>query len=107
MAAVHPLKSLEEAGSVNSMEVEGAPKCEDSPDKTKPLTLEDLHERFPVGAMVWGKLPGYDWWPGSVISYDEGGGGGGGGGGVEPQVWIKWYGDNQLSQVRSNACQHH
>ena len=82
---------------VDSMEVEGSPKCdEESPEKMKSLTLEDLHERFPVGMMVWGKLPGSDWWPGSVISYDEGGGGGG-----EPQAWIKWYGDNQLSQVSS------
>ena len=63
----------------------------------------------PIGRMMWGKLPGYDWWPGCVISCNEGklaarqemddleegeaenekG----------TKVWIKWYGENQLSQV--------
>ena len=75
---------------------------EDAPEKAKRFTMEDLHKSFPLGMMTWGKLPGYNWWPGSVISYDEGGGGVGGERGGEPQVWIKWYGDNQLSQVRSH-----
>lgn len=52
--------------------------------------------------MVWGKLPGYCWWPGVVISYggpederdDE----------VSPgdsnfQAWVKWFGETQLSRV--------
>ena len=64
---------------------------------------------------MWGKLPGYDWWPGCVISYDkkeldkfreemdnddeletgpmeeedEG----------DIVTWVKWFGDNQLSLV--------
>ena len=80
---------------------------DDTPEKTKRFTIEDLHKLFPLGMMMWGKLPGYNWWPGSVISYDEGGGVGGERGGErggEPQVWIKWYGDNQLSQVRNFLC---
>lgn len=59
-------------------------------------------EEYPIGSMVWGRLQGYDWWPGMVISYckdregdTEGGEGEGGG----MQVWIKWYGENNLSQV--------
>ena len=64
-------------------------------------------ERPPVGSMVWGKLPGYDWWPGLVISYSQDKSEGEPqstgeterGGGL--QVWIKWYGENNLSQVRS------
>ena len=79
-----------------------ADDSEDAPEKAKRFTMDDLRKLFPLGMMTWGKLPGYNWWPGSVISYDEGGGGGAGGErGGEPQVWIKWYGDNQLSQVRS------
>ena len=68
---------------------------------------------FPIGTLVWGKLPGYDWWPGCIISYDkkeienfkeeieveeddvssleEDGNG--------DVAWVKWYGDNQLSLV--------
>ena len=60
--------------------------------------------------MVWGKLPGYDWWPGILLSYSDGTNG------IKKEVeelsddeadscsvmrvWVKWYGDNQLSQVR-------
>ena len=69
--------------------------------ETSSATGEGGGEEFPVGSMVWGKLPGYDWWPGVVISYsqDRVGSGGDGerGGGV--QVWIKWFGENNLSQV--------
>ena len=58
--------------------------------------------------MIVGKLPGYDWWPGMVMyqdtttdkekeendcekDEDE----------EEPgvQMWIRWFGDNQLSKV--------
>ena len=62
-----------------------------------------------IGTMVWGKLPGYDWWPGVVLSYSDGTNG------TKKdtdelsddetesnsvvRVWVKWYGDNQLSQV--------
>lgn len=58
---------------------------------------------------MWGKLPGYDWWPGVVLSYSDSTNG------TKKdadelsddemesnsivRVWVKWYGDNQLSQV--------
>ena len=73
----------------------------------------ELELQFPIGTVTWGKLLGYDWWPGCVISHDDGTKGkkdkeleesssaeeetSAG-----PQFWIKWFGDNQLSQV-SNA----
>lgn len=60
---------------------------------------------------MWGKLPGYDWWPGVVLSYSDSTNG------TKKdadelsddemesnsivRVWVKWYGDNQLSQVRT------
>ena len=67
---------------------------------------------FPVGSMVWGKLPGYNMWPGLLISYDKRK--------DKPlameeeeecdddeeskteddvEVWIRWFGDSKLSQV--------
>ena len=70
---------------------------------------------LPVGSMVWGKLPGYNMWPGLLISYEKQK--------DKPlameeeecdddederkaeddvEVWIKWFGDNQLSQVCSS-----
>ena len=58
---------------------------------------------------MWGKLPGYDWWPGVLLSYSDSTNGvkkeaeelsdDECDGGVVVRVWVKWYGDNQLSQV--------
>ena len=83
---------------------------------------EQIEKKYPIGTMIWGKLPGYDWWPGVLLSYSDGTTSNGGGGAkkelaaaVEEQqlsddeesscnvirVWVKWYGDNQLSQVSS------
>ena len=54
-----------------------------------------------MGSMVWGKLPGYDWWPGLIISYsrEEGETRGDGEGDGGMQVWVKWYGESNLSAV--------
>ena len=68
----------------------------------KSLTKEAFELEFPIGSMVWGKLPGYNWWPGNVISYDASEG-------IKEEeeeepssnvrAWIKWYGETQLSKV--------
>ena len=80
---------------------------------------EQIEKKYPIGTMIWGKLPGYDWWPGVLLSYSNGltNGSGAlkkeGATTMEEQqmsddedsscnvvrVWVKWYGDNQLSQV--------
>lgn len=70
--------------------------------KPSVITRAQFEERFPIGTMVWGKLPGYSWWPGIVISYgsaneskdepDDGGE-------SDVRAWIKWYGETQLSKV--------
>ena len=47
------------------------------------------------GQLIWGRLKGYDWWPGLVVSY------------MEAQKappspsnhWVKWFGDNKFSLV--------
>ena len=56
--------------------------------------------------MVWGKLPGYNWWPGNVISYDVIGGLNDEKEEKEEEesssnvrAWVKWYGETQLSKV--------
>ncbi len=74
-----------------------------STDSIASVNTKKWHEEiFCVGTMVWGKLPGYCWWPGVVISY----------GGLESerddvelpgesnfQAWVKWFGETQLSRV--------
>ena len=78
------------------------------------MDRELIEKKYPIGTMIWGKLPGYDWWPGVLLSYSDGTSGGAKkDASTEEQqlsddedsssnvvrVWVKWYGDNQLSQV--------
>lgn len=49
-----------------------------------------------MGQLIWGKLKGFDWWPGVVVELktqaNENHGTG---------IWVKWYGDNKFSKVIS------
>ena len=71
------------------------------------FNLERFKEVFCIGRLVWGKLPGYHWWPGFIFSYEkedsriskdpddifD----------IDPSdgitVWVKWFGETQLSLV--------
>ena len=64
-------------------------------DESKLGTALDVEE-YPHDTMVWGRLPGYEAWPGAVMNGKEGDGVEEGEGG---EVWVKWYGENNLSQV--------
>lgn len=71
-------------GELASIEEEGGSKEE-----------EILPPPFSIGTLVFGKLKGYDWWPGRVASHNEIGMP------VPPpnHSWIRWYGENQVSDV--------
>ncbi|KAK2570266.1 DNA (cytosine-5)-methyltransferase 3A [Acropora cervicornis] len=48
---------------------------------------------FVHGQLIWGRLKGYDWWPGLIVSHLEAQK-------APPALsnhWIKWFGDNKLS----------
>lgn len=50
---------------------------------------------FVFGQLIWGRLKGYDWWPGCVVSYNEAQK-------APPSPsthWVKWFGDNKLSML--------
>nr|XP_032835806.1 DNA (cytosine-5)-methyltransferase 3A isoform X2 [Petromyzon marinus] len=52
---------------------------------------------FRIGELVWGKIRGFSWWPGRVVSWEE----------AEQYYWyftegtrwVKWYGDGKFSLV--------
>lgn len=56
---------------------------------------------YPISTLVWGKLKGFDWWPGRISSHIEIGG-------SEPHpdgsLWVKWFGENQVSEVMNKLC---
>lgn len=57
-------------------------------------------DEFSAGYLIWGKLKGFDWWPGVVVDFKnasqcltE----------ARPnEVWVKWYGDNKFSKLPKN-----
>lgn len=55
---------------------------------------------YPISSLVWGKLKGFDWWPGRISSHVEIGG-------LEPlpdgSLWVKWFGENQVSEVGKDS----
>lgn len=69
------------------------------------LASKTLQEVFPIGRMMWGKLLGYDWWPGYIVSHSQDapkreiGGEEDNGGDADQKLWLKWFGETQLSYV--------
>ena len=51
--------------------------------------------KYLIGQLIWGRLKGFDWWPGRVISNIEAQKSPA----VEGSYWIKWFGDNKISMV--------
>lgn len=63
--------------------------------KTCVLSQQPEAADFVFGQLIWGRLKGYDWWPGCVVSYNEAQK-------APPSPsthWVKWFGDNKLSMV--------
>uniref|UniRef100_A0A8C4Q3U9 DNA (cytosine-5-)-methyltransferase n=1 Tax=Eptatretus burgeri TaxID=7764 RepID=A0A8C4Q3U9_EPTBU len=48
-----------------------------------------------VGDLVWGKIRGFSWWPGFVVSWEETGQCKA----AEGMQWVCWYGDGKYSMV--------
>ena len=58
------------------------------------VNIMQMSKLFPPGQLIWGKLKGFDWWPGMVVelkNLSEK---------HEGEVWVKWYGDNKFSKVK-------
>ena len=75
-----------------SIEEEGGSKGEE-------VDVEIVPPPFSIGTLVFGKLKGYDWWPGRVASHHEIGMP------LPPpnHSWIRWYGENQVSDVSGSG----
>ena len=57
--------------------------------------LLDNAKEYPYHSLVWGKLKGYDWWPGRIAHYKELN--------LSPcpagSSWVRWFGEKQVSDV--------
>ncbi|XP_070579579.1 DNA (cytosine-5)-methyltransferase 3A-like isoform X2 [Ptychodera flava] len=55
---------------------------------------------FGLGELVWGKLKGFSWWPGKVVSHLD----------IQKPVaelnqrWIHWFGEDNISLIASNRA---
>ncbi|XP_056624182.1 DNA (cytosine-5)-methyltransferase 3A isoform X2 [Triplophysa dalaica] len=67
-------------------------------NKTSPKTTESEYEDgrgFGIGELVWGKLRGFSWWPGRVVSWLMTGRSRA----AEGTRWVMWFGDGKFSVV--------
>uniref|UniRef100_A0A674E7P9 DNA (cytosine-5-)-methyltransferase n=1 Tax=Salmo trutta TaxID=8032 RepID=A0A674E7P9_SALTR len=69
-------------------------------DKTSPKTADTEPEYedgrgFSIGELVWGKLRGFSWWPGRVVSWWMTGRSRA----AEGTRWVMWFGDGKFSVV--------
>uniref|UniRef100_A0A673GQH6 DNA (cytosine-5-)-methyltransferase n=1 Tax=Sinocyclocheilus rhinocerous TaxID=307959 RepID=A0A673GQH6_9TELE len=69
-------------------------------DKTSPKSTESEYEvrdgrGFGIGELVWGKLRGFSWWPGRIVSWLITGRSRA----AEGTRWVMWYGDCKFSVV--------
>lgn len=55
---------------------------------------------FGIGELVWGKLRGFSWWPGRVVSWLMTGRSRA----AEGTRWVMWFGDGKFSVVSFFAC---
>ncbi|XP_048840817.1 DNA (cytosine-5)-methyltransferase 3A-like isoform X1 [Brienomyrus brachyistius] len=71
-----------------------------SGDKSTPKTIDTEPEYedgrgFGIGDLVWGKLRGFSWWPGYIVSWLATGRSRA----AEGTRWVKWFGDGKFSVV--------
>uniref|UniRef100_A0A671Z3P5 DNA (cytosine-5-)-methyltransferase n=1 Tax=Sparus aurata TaxID=8175 RepID=A0A671Z3P5_SPAAU len=69
-------------------------------DKTSPKSADTEPEYedgrgFGIGELVWGKLRGYSWWPGRIVSWLMTGRSRA----AEGTRWVMWFGDGKFSVV--------
>uniref|UniRef100_A0A672KPQ7 DNA (cytosine-5-)-methyltransferase n=1 Tax=Sinocyclocheilus grahami TaxID=75366 RepID=A0A672KPQ7_SINGR len=69
-------------------------------DKTSPKSTESEYEvrdgrGFGIGELVWGKLRGFSWWPGRIVSWLITGRSRA----AEGTRWVMWFGDCKFSVV--------
>lgn len=77
----------------------------EEPTSNSPTPISDeLKKKYPLGRMIWGKIPCFDWWPGYISNHtcnepkdpkDEGAEG------EQVKVWLSWYAEKQISAVSS------
>jgi DNA (cytosine-5)-methyltransferase 3B len=67
----------------------------------RPLPSQD-NKGFGIGELVWGKIKGFSWWPGIVVTWRATG---------KRQAthgmrWLQWFGDGKFSEVRIEDGSH-
>lgn len=60
------------------------------------FSLIQDNKGFGIGELVWGKIKGFSWWPGIVVTWRATG---------KRQAshgmrWLQWFGDGKFSEVR-------
>ncbi|KAJ4939942.1 hypothetical protein JOQ06_029377 [Pogonophryne albipinna] len=100
MSAMNTMKDHEESETETQKEEEGGDKTSPKPADTEP-EYED-GRGFGIGELVWGKLRGFSWWPGRVVSWWMTGRSRA----AEGTRWVMWFGDGKFSVVCVEKLMH-
>uniref|UniRef100_UPI00359028D2 DNA (cytosine-5)-methyltransferase 3A-like isoform X3 n=1 Tax=Myxine glutinosa TaxID=7769 RepID=UPI00359028D2 len=96
-------KTPEENGSTQVKELldedtsPGQPTVQEQDKSVRKLIEYEDGYGFKTGELIWGKIRGFSWWPGRIVSWEE----------AEQFYWyftegtrwVKWYGDGKFSLV--------
>uniref|UniRef100_A0A6Q2Z9Y3 DNA (cytosine-5-)-methyltransferase n=1 Tax=Esox lucius TaxID=8010 RepID=A0A6Q2Z9Y3_ESOLU len=71
---------------------------QDSKDSAQSLSTSSDNKGFGIGELVWGKIKGFSWWPGIVVTWRATG---------KRQAshgmrWLQWFGDGKFSEVSAD-----
>uniref|UniRef100_A0A6Q2YZ41 DNA (cytosine-5-)-methyltransferase n=1 Tax=Esox lucius TaxID=8010 RepID=A0A6Q2YZ41_ESOLU len=101
MSSLHPPPPLVGPGPLVSV-VPESPSLElmeqDSKDSAQSLSTSSDNKGFGIGELVWGKIKGFSWWPGIVVTWRATG---------KRQAshgmrWLQWFGDGKFSEVSAD-----
>nr|AFR91944.1 DNA cytosine-5-methyltransferase 3 [Patiria pectinifera] len=80
-----------------------AQKSSEEEELSKPITTyvstprppPVLQDKFRYGELIWGKMKGFNWWPGTVVHHYASGRDAA----PSDACWVKWYGDDKFSKL--------
>lgn len=69
--------------------------CSSLASSSSSFSLQQDNKGFGIGELVWGKIKGFSWWPGIVVTWRATG---------KRQAshgmrWLQWFGDGKFSEV--------
>ncbi|CAL9702416.1 unnamed protein product [Knipowitschia caucasica] len=94
-----PVPQVPESPSLDLMEQDSKDSAQSSSSSSSEPRLEyNDNKGFGIGELVWGKIKGFSWWPGIVVTWRITGKRHASHG----MRWLQWFGDGKFSEVSAD-----